>query len=66
MSERLEAMEQDSGASGSAGADAATLVSGTSRRNRAGAGASNRPQVHVSGQLMYGREFLSLEVSHYI
>ncbi len=63
ISERLDAVEQDSDASGTGAAAGASVLGGSARRNRAAAGTSGRSQVQVSGQLVYGREYVSLEVS---
>ena len=62
MSERLDDVERDSETSGMGAAAGTTLLGSAARRSRAAAGTSGRSQVQISGQLVYGREYLSLEV----
>ena len=62
LNERLDEVERESESSGMTSTAGITLLASAGGRNRTAAGTSGRSQVNVSGQLVYGREYLSLEV----
>jgi hypothetical protein len=62
LSERLDEVERESDSSGVGSTAGTTLLASAGGRKRTAAGTSGRSQVHVSGQVVYGREYLSLEV----
>lgn len=61
-SERLEDLDQGSGASERGAAAGNTLLGGRAWRHKGDAGTSGRPHLQMSGQLVYAREMVSLEV----
>ncbi|KAK9917779.1 hypothetical protein WJX75_008088 [Coccomyxa subellipsoidea] len=61
LSERLDEVERESDSSGVGSTAGTTLLASAGGRKRTAAGTSGRSQVHVSGQVVYGREYLSLE-----